>query len=245
VNIYAEPTFWHRARFAVLKICLVQALVAGSLPLSAWNDTIHSVSVSAGFDLMSRYIWRGEDLGQSPSIQPGLSATWKGFTLGAWGAYKFTGPGEQETDLYVSQKIGFVTLAVWDYWTFSDTASTNYFDYDYKTTRHNFEGQVLLSGGEKFPLSLLGSYFFYGEDHSNSIYLELQFKHSFSFLDLQLFTGFQAKGDYYSPYPAFVNVGCTVVKDLEITQKWSLPVTVSLIMNPYRESLFLVAGITI
>jgi hypothetical protein len=234
-----------KPRFAFAKIILILALLASSHCVSAWSDTTHAVSVSAGFDMMSRYIWRGQDLGQSPSIQPGLSATWKGFTLGAWGAYKFTGPGEQETDIYLSKSFNYVSLAVWDYWTFCDTAATRYFDYDYKTTRHNLEGQVLLSGGDKIPFSLLGSYFFYGEDHTNSIYLELQFKHSFSFCDLQLFTGYQAKGEYYAPVPAFVNVGCSLVKNIEITSKWSLPVTVSLVMNPYTQSLFLVAGITI
>lgn len=244
MNINGKVKHVKRIRFPFLKTFLIQLFLAISLSLSAWTDTTHKVSVTAGFDLMSRYIWRGQDYGQSPSIQPGLSATWKGFTLGAWGAYKFGESGEQETDFYISKSFKYVTLAVWDYWTFCDTAS-NFFDYDYNTTQHILEGQVLLTGGDIIPFNLLGSYFFYGQDHSNSIYLELQFQHSFSFFDLQLFTGYQVLGEYYAPAPAFVNIGCTLLKDIEITSKWSLPVTVSLIMNPYNQSLFLVAGITI
>ena len=40
---------------------------------------------SAGADLVSSYIWRGQDLG-NVSIQPALSLSYKGISLSAWGS---------------------------------------------------------------------------------------------------------------------------------------------------------------
>jgi hypothetical protein len=235
---YVKP----KKRF--LRLLLPFLLLSVSSNMMAQSDTLNVVTVCANVDLMSRYLWRGQDYGQAPSIQPGLSATWKDFTLGAWGAYKFTGSGNQETDLYLSKTIGPITLVVWDYWSYCDTTSMDYFDYKQKTTSHQFEAQVLLSGNEKLPFNLLGSYFFYGSDTTNSIYFELQYLHSIGSTDLVLFAGFQPKGKYYAEKAAFVNVGCTIQKELAITDRWSLPLSLSFVINPALKSANLVAGVS-
>ena len=41
------------------------------------------VEASVGADLVSGYIWRGQDLG-GVSIQPSLGISYKGLSLGAW-----------------------------------------------------------------------------------------------------------------------------------------------------------------
>ena len=42
-------------------------------------------SVDLGADIMSRYVWRGTDFGNTAAIQPSLSFSSGGFTVGAWG----------------------------------------------------------------------------------------------------------------------------------------------------------------
>jgi hypothetical protein len=211
--------------------------------LSAQTDTVPAVSTSANVDLVSRYVWRGLDIGHAPAIQPALSVTWNDFTLGSWGSYKLTGAGEQETDFYLSKTFSFVTIAAWDYWTFCDTTATDFFNYRNKSTSHLLEAQVLFSGGEKLPFNFLASYFFYGSDSSRSIYLELQYVHKFKFADLLVFAGYQAKGNYYAPERGFVNVGCTVKKSVLVTDRFSFPLTLSLISNPAVKGAWLVAAI--
>jgi len=184
-----------RIHYSAIKVFALSFMFIGSPALFAQPDTLHAIATSANIDLMSRYIWRGQEYGQSPSIQPGMSATWKDFTLGSWGAYKFTGAGTQETDFYLSRDIGPVTCAIWDYWSFCDTASMDFFNYNQKTTSHLLEAQVLLSGGESLPFNLLGSYFFHGADSTKSIYLELQYQHTFGPNDILLFAGFQPKAN--------------------------------------------------
>lgn len=233
-----------KRRFILLQLLIGPLLFINGYSLFAQTDSVPAFSISSNVDLMSRYIWRGQDYGHDPSVQPGLSATWKDFTLGAWGAYTFNGVGTQETDLYLSKEIDHLSFALWDYWSMGDS-TINLFNYNQKTTEHVLEAQILLSGGQELPFNLLGSYLFYGADASKSVYLELQYLHSTPSADLQLFAGYQAKGEYYGSRPAFVNLGCTVIKSIEVTDRWSLPLHLSFIVNPSANRVYLVAGITI
>lgn len=217
----------------------------GGNSVLAQTDTIPKFSVEGGVDLVSHYIWRGLDLGHKPSLQPGLTASWKNFTLGYWGAYRIAGSGVHETDFYLEKTIGPVTFSIWDYWSASDSIPNNYFDYSKNSTSHQFEAQVLLSGGEKLPFNLLGCYNFYGADPSKSIYLELQYLHTFGTVDTQVFAGFQPKGEFYASGAAFVNLGCSATKTFQLSKKWDLPVSLSLIANPDSKNVYVVGGVTL
>lgn len=222
--------------------------MAGSLSAqqqTTRNRALSPVTIDAGVDLVSRYIWRGQEYGESPALQPSLSATWKGVTLGAWGSYKTSGAGWQETDLFISKELGPLTFEIWDYWSFSDTLETDFFNYKKRTTSHLLEAQMLLSGGETIPLNFLASYFFYGADPDKSIYLEVQSLCTAGATELEFFAGFQPKGSYYGTEGSFVNVGCSAIRNLRVTSSWEVPLKISLISNPNRKSLYLTAGITL
>ena len=45
--------------------------------------------VSVGMEFYNRYVFRGVDFGNAPSLQPSLEFSTGGFTLGAWGASLF------------------------------------------------------------------------------------------------------------------------------------------------------------
>lgn len=47
------------------------------------------VEASVGVDLVSGYVWRGQDLG-GVSLQPAVSVAYKGFSLEAWGSTGFS-----------------------------------------------------------------------------------------------------------------------------------------------------------
>lgn len=61
---------------------VLTVLSAMSLPMSSVAQDKFEASVGA--DLVSNYIWRGQDLG-SASIQPALSLSYKGISFSAWG----------------------------------------------------------------------------------------------------------------------------------------------------------------
>lgn len=133
-----------------------------------------------GADLMSRYIWRGIDFGNSPAIQPNLAFSWKGLNIGAWGSYAFAKHSIKvndtlvvdagtysETDIYISYTYGSFTLMVFDYFTLNGLDANDgnrYFDYSNATTGHTFEGSLSFDGGEKFPLQAMVATLFYGAD---------------------------------------------------------------------------------
>jgi hypothetical protein len=228
-----------------LQLFIILYLFFNSSIMSAQSNNRQTVTVSGNIDFVSRYIWRGLEIGQAPSIQPGLSAKWKDFTLGSWGAYKLTGHGEQETDFFLTKKIGFLTLGLSDYWTFRDTTAIDFFDYREKSTAHILEAQALFTGGENIPVNFLATYFFYGADKSRSIYLELQYYYSSDVAEMIFFVGYQPKGSYYGSDMSFINLGCTLKKSIPLTERWSLPISLSLIMNPDRKSVYLVGGLTL
>lgn len=50
------------------------------------------ISLKFGMDLVSRFVWRGIDLGDAPAFQPYASVSLAGFEFGAWGSYAFGAP---------------------------------------------------------------------------------------------------------------------------------------------------------
>jgi hypothetical protein len=123
-----------------------------------------------GADLVSRYIWRGKDYGNSPAIQPNLSFSVAGFKIGAWGSYGFVPSTEKindstivnkgnyaEMDLYMSYTLKNVTLMVYDYFLpnpLSSNSNTNYYNFKSATTGHTAEVCLSYAGPAKFPLQI-------------------------------------------------------------------------------------------
>ncbi len=161
----------------LLIINLIILLFLGWTGLSA-QDEGKSAKFDIGTDLMSRYIWRGADYGNSPSIQPTMAFTWKGLEVGAWGAFSLSNTNYQEVDLYINYSFcDYFSLGFTDYFFPDQTLSNNhYFDYNKNSTGHIFEGSATLSGGEKFPLSLLIAMNFYGAGCQESKWRHFLFK---------------------------------------------------------------------
>ena len=99
------------------------------------------VEASVGADLVSGYIWRGQDLG-GVSIQPSLGISYKGLSLGAWGSVGFESTDTKEFDLTLGYSTGGFSVSVTDYWFNTQVATNKYFKYGAHSTAHVFEAQV-------------------------------------------------------------------------------------------------------
>ena len=234
-------------------------------------------TINFGADLMSRYIWRGLDYGNSPAIQPNMSFSWNGLNIGAWGSYAFakqsirindttvTEAGTYaETDLFISYTYQWFTLMVFDYFTvngLNPNAGNRYFDYNNATTGHTFEGCMSFDGGEKFPLQVLASTLFYGDDKNRdstgifgsgtgnnySTYFELAYKINLKKIGVELkpfIGGIPFGSSWYGTSAGITNLGLSAKKEIPVTKAYSLPVQVSLIANPQAQSVFFVFGIS-
>ena len=172
-----------------------------------------SADFQVGADFMSRYIWRGLNLGGTgPSIQPALKLnvgnTDHLFSIVAWGAYTFSATANEEVDLMASYTYkGMLTLMVTDYFFpgLNTGMRDQYFYYKQDSTGHVFEGMIMFNGTEKIPFTLVVATNFYGNDARKmkqitdstfaenglqySTYIELGFKKRIKTFDFNAFVG--------------------------------------------------------
>jgi len=203
---------------------------------------------SLGADVVSSYVWRGSKIGTGPNIQPWLKFSTSGFTLGAWGSTSFHFDTDiAEMDLYTSYTFGFgLTLGVTDYY----FQNTPYFQFSGDTSSHVFEinaAYVIKN------FSLAANYVI--NDASNGgpankpgggdMYLEA----NYAFKNFGVFLG--AGNGWHTTYDdngddifALCNIGLKTSKELKLTDRFSLPVSGALSVNPDREQLNLVIGVS-
>lgn len=213
--------------------------------LYAQEERVGSVEFSAGGEVVSSYLWRGQNYNHNPSVQPWAELSWKGFTVGCWSAFRITGEGDDEVNFYISKNVGFLTLSIQDYWSYSKTSPSKYFDYTPETTSHMFEGSALLSVGEKNNFNLLISYLFYGSDASKSIYTEAEYVRGWKSNEIRAFAGYQLKGEYYAQKNGFVNLGCTYRRELNLKSKITPYCSLSFIFNPSINSTYFIVAVGI
>jgi len=203
--------------------------------------------VGINVDLTNRYVWRGADFGNSPSIQPEISFAAGGFELGFWGAYATTGdPDGTELDIWASYTIdtnsGSFSLYATDY-TFpihhtGMTGAETWFDSD----AHFIELGVGYAGTETFPISIFAGMFVHNDD-DNSMYFELGYDAD----PVEFFFGFtpSESAAYGTTGAGIINVGITGTKELVVTENFSIGLFSSLILNPYNENVHMLFGISL
>ncbi len=189
--------------------------------------------VTLGADIVSRYVWRGLDFGDSPSIQPDLEYSAGKFTVGTWGAYPFAnGTNINEHDLFASWAVGPLLLGVTDYF-FPDGG--DYFDYKVEGN-HVIEPYISYSG-EFSALVAVNAL----NDPDHSIYFELGYDRTINTTELRFFLGSTiAKTDWYGTAgAALLSVGVIATRNVAVTEQTSVPLSVSYIVNPNAGQTFL------
>ena len=247
---------------SLIFISLSLFLVSGFNQVCAQEKTTKcKVEVTA--DIMSRYIWRGLNLGgSSPSLQPNLKLKCGNFILGSWGAYSFNSAvTSQETDLYLSYTLAsLVTFTATDYFFPKEDGRNHYFNYKKNETAHVYELSAKFLGTQKFPFSLQVATNVYGADARKndgdsqySTYVELGYNFKVKENSCSAFLGFtpnkpdadKGESGYYGPEEGIINIGITATREIKITDSFSLPVNASLITNPQSENIYLVLGISL
>lgn len=143
----------------LLGICFSLAPVASRAEDSS-EPTRRSgrVTVDAGMDLVSSYIWRGIYLG-GPSFQPSVTMRAGNFTLGAWASVDFVASSYKEVDLQVRYQWKGLTFQVSDLYDEGSTSnrdvltSRNYFHFG-ADSPHRVEAGVAWQVSRKVPVTL-------------------------------------------------------------------------------------------
>ena len=244
-----------------LGVIIVALLLTGIVPsaMKAQNK----VEASVGADLVSGYIWRGQDLG-GVSIQPSLGISYKGFSLGVWGSAGFESSDTKEFDLTLGYSINGFSVSITDYWFNTQVPSgvddegetiysTNkYFKYGAHSTAHVFEAQI---GYDFGPLAVNLYTNFAGADgvkgngkRAYSSYLALSAPFQLGGLDWMVDLGIVPwETSFYNGYTSGfcvsdISLGAT--KEIKVTDSFSVPAFAKVSVYPRTEGAHFTFGLS-
>jgi hypothetical protein len=233
-----------RFRFTAQKVVFAMALLSSSSMMAQEGSKLE---ITPSADLVSSYVWRGA-YQTATAIQPGLTLSYGGFSVGAWGSTDFAFQGK-EVDFTVGYETGGFSLAFTDYWWAGEGSSYG----DYKTT-HFFEGTV--GYRFSFPLALSWNTML-GLDSDKNAEGNQQFStyisagYDFAVKDVALtasiglapWTGIYHKADTEGFALSVISLKAT--REIKISDSFSLPVFAETIIAPNQDNIFLVFGISL
>ena len=211
-----------------LKKWVLLLMTAIALPVSSMAQD--KVEFGVGADVVSKYIWRGTDLG-GPSVQPSLSVAYKGLSLTAWGSIGFDSEDDKEVDLTLAYETGNFSLSVTDYW------------YPEYSGAHTFEAQI----GYDFGLLAANWYTnFAGDDEEYASYISLIAPFSLIGLDWEAEVGATPWGtDYYGTDKFSVcDLSLGASKEFNIGKSFSTTLFAKATYNPTIEKFYATVGIS-
>ena len=227
-------------------------LLAMGLVISMATFAQDKIETTISGDIVSRYIWRGQDLGDV-SLQPTLGIGYKGLSLTAWGNVGLSNPSDtKEFDLTLAYTIGGFNFGVTDYWLSEGLdPEARYFKYDAHGTNHVFEANI----GYDFGVASIQWYTnFAGNDGTNkdgkraySSYAEIVVPFKLSAIDWTATVGAVPYAtDYYGTTGfAVTNLSLKATKDIKITDSFSIPIFGQIVGNPCSQKAYLVFGFTL
>jgi hypothetical protein len=215
-----------------------------------------TIETSISGDVVSNYIWRGQDLG-GVSLQPTLGVSYKGLSLTAWGSVGLADPADtKEFDLTLAYTLGGFNIGITDYWfnkAIGGDPDGRYFMYDAHGTNHVFEANV----GYDFGFASLQWFTnFAGNDGTNkdgkraySSYFEVNVPFKLSAIDWTATAGAvpfatTSYNDWTSGF-AVTNVALKAEKEIKVTDTFSIPIFGQVVANPCTQKSYLVLGFTL
>lgn len=207
------------------------------------------IEVALGADVVSEYVWRGQECGKA-ALQPTFGLSYKGLSLTAWGSVGLAEPTDtKELDLTLSYTVGGFNVGITDYW-FNDPEE-RYFLYDAHRTSHIFEANI----GYDFGFAAIQWYTnFAGNDGLNnsgkraySSYAELSAPFKLATVDWSAALGIvpYATKTYKTTGFAVTNISLKATKDIKVTDTFSIPVFGQVVANPCSQKAYLVFGFTL
>lgn len=230
-------------------LMMAMAVLTGTAAIAQENEIETTVSA----DVVSSYIWRGQDLG-NVSIQPSLGVAYKGLSLSAWGSVGLANANDtKEMDLTLSYTTGGLTVGVNDYWFNAGLDAENrYFKYDAHGTNHVFEAFV---GYDFGVLSLLWNTNFAGNDGVNksgkraySSYVEVNAPFKLASVDWTATLGaVPYNTSFYEKTTGFAvtNIALKAEKEIRITDSFGVPIFAQVIGNPCSQKAYFAFGFTL
>ena len=232
----------------ILSISTLTSIAQVSTPLPRREGP----EVGLGSDIVSSYIWRGQDLG-GVSLQPTLGLEYKGISLSAWGSVGLADPADtKEFDITLGYTIGGLNIGITDYWFNAGLdPQDRYFKYDAHGTNHVFEANI----GYDFGVVSAQWYTnISGNDGVNkdgkraySSYFEVAAPFKLATCDWTATVGAVPYAtDFYGTNGfAVTNLAVRATKDIKVTDSFSIPIFGEVSANPCSQKAYLVVGMSL
>lgn len=235
-------------------VSFVALACAGAMCVSTVRAEEPAVSLDFGGDLVSSYIWRGQELGGF-SIQPYATLTWNkpGLSLGVWASAELfehaAAANMTEFDITLTwQPIEALSVAISDYY----LAGDSYFE-GWKwnsSASHNLEVQL---GYDFGPVALSWNTCLAGPDHryddgemvrNYSTYVEVSAPYKLHDVEGKLAVGARLWDDAFTAIDGndkfnVCNVSLSASKEI-----FHLPLTGQIIFNPQTDNAYFVVGLS-
>lgn len=250
IVIILRPNFLlkHKKMKKNLNKWVLSLVMAITLP--AVSMAQDKVEASIGADVVSGYIWRGQDLGGA-SLQPSLTVAYKGLSLTAWGSVGFNDTDSKEFDLILAYEAGNFSISLTDFWCVPSDEDVKYFQYGAHSTAHVFEAQI----GYDFGIFALNWYTnIAGADGVNkdgdraySSYISMIAPFKLGGLEWEAEIGATPWAtDYYTDANGFAvcDISLGTSKEIKVTEEYSLPIFAKATFNPASDKAYLTFGIT-
>ena len=231
-----------------LKKWALLSVMAITLPATSMAQD--KVEASVGADLVSGYVWRGQDLG-GVSIQPSLSVSYKGLSLSAWGSTGLDNNDGKEVDLTLAYEAGNFSISITDFWCIPSGEDYKYFNYGAHTTAHVFEAQI----GYDFGVLALNWFTnIAGADGVNekgeraySSYISMTAPFNLGGLEWEAEIGATPWAtDYYANTNGFAicDISLSASKEIKVNDSFSIPAYAKATFNPATEKAYLTFGLS-
>lgn len=224
-------------------------VMAALISTAALAQESGKVEATAGADIVSSYIWRGQELG-GVSIQPSLGLAYKGLSLGFWGSVGIDRKDTRELDLTLSYTTARLTAMLTDYWfsPYDDAEKIGYFHYHARHTQHILEGGLAYDFGPvaiAWYTNLSGNDARKGNgDRAYSTFIDVSVPFQLAGLAWTAEVGITPWEGAYADGFNVPFVALKAQKDISLTDSFALPVFAQAAFNPYDESAYLVFGIS-
>ncbi|MBO4398100.1 MAG: hypothetical protein J5805_06155 [Bacteroidaceae bacterium] len=214
------------------------------------NAQDKEIETDISADIVSQYIWRGQDLGDV-SLQPTLGVSYKGLSLTSWGSVGLKSIDEaKELDLTLAYTTGGFNIGITDYWFNAGGDPKNrYFKYDSHSTNHVFEANIGYDF-DKFSLQWYTN--IAGNDGYNkkgkraySSYFDVNVPFKLFTCDWSATLGVVPYAtDFYNVNKfSVINVAVQATKDIKITDSFTIPIFASIATNPHDQKAYLIFGL--
>ncbi len=203
---------------------------------------------SVGADVVSNYVFRGalQDGGRG-AVQPTIEYAAGDFAIGAWGSYGTALGALTEADLYLSYSLSdALSIGLTDYYYPMDLENDTYnsfFETDEALSTHSFELNLGYAPG---AFSIAANYIMNNSTNTQdgTYYLEAGYAFSDN-VSLAIGGGNGWVTTSGSDDFQVSNIALSVSKEIELTEKFSLPVFGQAIVNPNAETFQLVFGFSL